>query len=89
METETALDAKAHSERLRAELAEREWHVELRGARERPRLRVVLPDDHGLNGMVACLVNVGRWPWRPVSGLIDDVSGVADRVTHVLPEVAS
>ena len=89
METDTATNATARLEQLLAELASRGWDVELSGTGERPYVRVCNPHDSALNGMVTCRDDLYRWTWGPVLGHVDDVTGVADRIVHVLREVST
>lgn len=87
METDTAIDAKAQLELLRAELVERGWIAQLGGTSVRPYLRVVNPHVPALNGMVACRDDQYRWSWGPLLGAADDVPAAARRIQYVLRAV--
>ncbi|KAB8184299.1 hypothetical protein FH608_048310 [Nonomuraea phyllanthi] len=84
METDRATGAREQLDLLRVELARRGWHADQCGTEQRPFLRVRNRADPELSDSVACRGGVYCWSWGPAIGAVDDVSGTADRITHVL-----
>lgn len=70
---------------LAEELEGREWKVRLDGET----LHVVNPAAPRLNDEIAFRDGAYRWAWGQDIGPAEDVSRVADRITHVLREVRS
>lgn len=85
-------DARTYLQRLADELTRRKWKVWV-GSGTKTTLRVENPDVPALHETIHCRsVNDGWsycWPWREPIGPVDEVTGVADRIQHVLREVGS
>ncbi|MGH3389104.1 MAG: hypothetical protein ACRDOO_09530 [Actinomadura sp.] len=84
---ETHTDARAHLERLSAELTDRGWHADVVVDDGRPTLAVGNPRVKDLNDRVAYSSEAFRWTWGQGIGPVTDIPGVADRIVHVLREV--
>lgn len=84
-------DARTHLQRLAEELASRQWTARLTG--EGPVLRVQNPDMPELSEAILCSGGDDGWsycwPWRETIGPVCELSGVADRIQHVLRGVES
>jgi hypothetical protein len=82
-------DAQTYLDQLAAELERRGWQVSLRSD---GRLKVTNPAHADLNEVIGCReLNDGwrfTWPWHEPIGGVDDVAEVADRIAHVLREIA-
>lgn len=88
METDTAVEPRAHLEQLRAALAEHEWPADIVGSAQRPALRIRNPGDAGLSVDISS--RDGRYCWPQGSAITNaDVHEVVAAIQHVLREVST
>ncbi|MBC6469346.1 hypothetical protein [Actinomadura alba] len=85
---ETHADARAHLERLGAELADHGWTAEVGEDGSRSVLSVCNPNIADLNEVIVCSGETFRWTWGQGIGPATEVTGVATRIMYVLREVA-
>jgi hypothetical protein len=83
------MDATEHLDNLGTELIRRGWKAEV-GHHARPMLHVRNPDAARLNEIILYEDEDAtfRWGWDAVIGPAADVSGVADRIQHVLRAIS-
>lgn len=86
-------DARTYLQRLAEELTERQWTANLGRASGEPVLKVVNPAAPELGESVVCRGSDGDytfcWSWSQTIGPVAGVTGVADRIQHVLRGVGS
>lgn len=86
--TDTLWDANAHLEQLRLEILNRGWVARLCESSTGLTLHVRNPNESALTETIACEGDRFLWSWGQVIGLVSDVTDVADRILHVLRDVA-
>lgn len=86
-------DARTHLERLAQELRQRQWTADLDHRGSASALTVTNPDVPRITESIICRDSSGDyafcWSWSQAIGPVGEVSGVADRIQHVLRGVES
>ncbi|MEV5411004.1 hypothetical protein AB0K60_19435 [Thermopolyspora sp. NPDC052614] len=78
----------AYLERLRLEILKRGWAARLCESGVGLTLHVRNPNESALTETIGCEDGRFLWSWGQAIGLVSDVTGVADRILHVLRDVS-